>query len=97
VAFVGATLGNSPDALADFGLSARKSRVSPKSETVTAAVAKRKATRAARHTMGKVQKKDVKGAVKVTVTTTPLDRTEPAVVPAAPSGPTPSGGTTPHS
>ncbi len=97
VAFVRATFGNSPDALADFGLSSRKGRVQPKSETVTVAVAKRKATRAARHTMGKVQKKDVKGAVKVTVTTTPLDRTEPAVVPAAPSGQTPSGSATPHS
>ncbi|HEV3189319.1 MAG TPA: hypothetical protein VGY54_02420 [Polyangiaceae bacterium] len=41
------------------------------------AVAKRKATRAARHTMGHVQKKGVRGAVKVTVTTTPLDQTEP--------------------
>jgi len=45
------------------------------------------AENAKHHAIRANPKKDVKrGAVKVTVTTTPLDRSEPAVVPAAPSG-----------
>jgi hypothetical protein len=92
LAFVRATFGKSPDALADFGLSPRKARTPPTAEKRLTAVAKRKATRVARHTMGKVQKKDVKGAVKVTVTTTPLDGPQPTAAPTAPSG-----SATPHS
>jgi hypothetical protein len=48
------------DALADFGLTPRKPRVlTPQQKT--AAAAKAKATRAARHTMGKVQKSKITG------------------------------------
>ncbi len=50
------------DALARFGLTPRKPRVvSP--DTQVAAAAKARATRAARHTMGKKQKAEIKGAV----------------------------------
>jgi sulfite reductase beta subunit-like hemoprotein len=50
------------DTLADFGLTPRKARVvSP--EALVAAAAKAKATRAARHTMGKKQKKAVETMV----------------------------------
>ncbi len=60
IAFVEATLGRDPTVLADFGeeLSARKT---PSAEEKAAAVQKRKSTRAARHTMGFVQKKAVTG------------------------------------
>lgn len=60
IAFVEATLGRDPTVLADFGeqLTARKA---PTADTKAAAVQKRKSTRAARHTMGSVQKKAVKG------------------------------------
>jgi hypothetical protein len=53
------------DALADFGLTPRKPRVvSP--GTKAAAAVKAKATRTARHTMGKKQKENIKGAVPTT-------------------------------
>jgi hypothetical protein len=56
------------DMLADFGLTPRKARVvSP--EQKVAAAAKSKATRAARHTAGSVQKKAVKGGVTGVVVT----------------------------
>ncbi len=73
VAFAGQT-----DTLADFGLTARKQRVVTP-EAKVAAAAKAKATRAARHTMGKKQKAAIKGTVAPTT---------PAI--AAPSAPTPS-------
>jgi hypothetical protein len=64
------------DVLADFGLTGRIVRVLTPEERVTAA-AKAKATRTARHTMGKKQKAAIKG----TVTPAP-----PApVVPASPA------------
>ena len=56
-------LGNSADVLADFGLAPRKARKQPSAEEKAVAAAKRNATREARHTMGKNQKKTVKGAV----------------------------------
>jgi hypothetical protein len=56
--------------LGDFGWSPPK--VAEKTSTTKAeAAAKGKATRAARHTMGKNQKKDVKAAVQVAVVVTP--------------------------
>jgi hypothetical protein len=57
------------DGLADFGLTPRKVRVmSP--EQMSVATAKAKATRAARHTMGKRQKQLIKGTVPATATAT---------------------------
>ncbi len=67
---------NDPETLADFSLSPRKKapkkKVSAKLQTVNKALA----TRKARHTMGKLQKKDVKGTVPAP---------QPAPSPAAPS------------
>ena len=51
-----------PDVLAVFGLSLPQRQV-PNADKVAEAVKKRAATRAARHTMGKRQKADVKGTV----------------------------------
>ncbi len=65
------------DTLADFGLTGRKPRVATPEEKLAAA-AKAKATREARHTMGKNQKAAIKGTVTPT-----------APAPAAPTVPTP--------
>jgi hypothetical protein len=69
--------------LNDFGMEAPKSRTTKKVATKVAAVVKRDATRAVRHTMGKVQKKSVKGTVEV------------PVAPAAPAAPTPAPAASP--
>ncbi len=53
---------SSVDVLADFGIAPAKARVVDPA-TQVAAAAKARATRAARHTMGKNQKKDIKGTV----------------------------------
>jgi hypothetical protein len=53
--------GRQLDTLADFGLTPRKVRVQTPDQKI-AATAKAKATRAARHTMGKVQKSKITGA-----------------------------------
>jgi hypothetical protein len=98
-------LSGSLDALADFGLSPRKVRViTPEKKAIAAA--KAKATRKARGTMGKVQKKGVKGAVTATLVVTPQAGSQPAVTAPAPApapmtgapatAPTPVGGTTQH-
>jgi len=104
-------LSASIDALADFGLSPRKVRVlTPEQKAVAAA--KAKATRKARGTMGKVQKKGVKGAVTATLVVTPQSGSQPAVTAPAPAttpapapapttgapatAPAPVGSTTPH-
>jgi hypothetical protein len=67
------------DTLADFGLTPRKTRVVTP-EAKVAAAAKAKATRAARHTMGKKQKAAIHGTVPPT-----------APGPATPPAPEPSG------
>jgi hypothetical protein len=94
VAYVRASFGNSPDTLADFGLSPRKARAPLSAEQTATAVAKRQATRQARRTMGSQQKKAVKGSVQVTITSTPLAPAQPIVAPAAPVAPaaSPAGG-----
>ena len=78
VEYVKASIGNSPETLADFGLSPRKARAPMTAEQAAAAVIKRQATRAARHTMGSKQKQAVKGSVQVTVTATPLAPPQPS-------------------
>jgi hypothetical protein len=91
--------GNQPDVLADFGLVPRKAPTPLTVEQKAAAAAKRKATRAARNTMGAVQKKKVVGTV-TGVTITPITAPEPiAPVTATPTAPIPgatTGGGTPH-
>src|SRR5258708_17918448 len=74
--FVKVTFSKSPDVLADFGLKPRKSNTPLTVEQKAAAVAKRKATREARHTMGKVQKQTVTGHV-VDVVVTPVTAPTP--------------------
>jgi hypothetical protein len=61
--------GTSPDVLADFGLAPKKARTPLTVEQKATVAAKRKATRAARHTMGTKQRKQVKGAVSGVVIT----------------------------
>jgi hypothetical protein len=67
------------DALADFGLTPRKVAIITPAEK-TARAAKAKATRAARHTMGKVQKAQITG-------TNPNGTPEPAPIAPAPAVP----------
>jgi hypothetical protein len=98
-AFVGhlrVAYGNSPDILADFGLQPRKVRAPLTTAQQADAIAKRRATRAARHTMGTAQKKKVKGTVTTIVAGTPS--TAPAPSGAAAGAPTPvaGGSATPH-
>ncbi len=73
--------------IADFGLTAPRSATKTP-EQKAAAAAKAKATRVARNTMGKKQKKDVKGAVKATLVVTPLAAPTPAAPTPATPGPT---------
>jgi hypothetical protein len=56
VSYVKAAFGSTPDALADFGMQPKKARTPATVEQMAAAVAKRAATRAARHTMGPKQR-----------------------------------------
>jgi hypothetical protein len=78
------------DALADFGLSARKAVVLTPAEKL-ARNAKSMATRAARHTMGTVQKSKVTGETAAAATPVP---TAPAPAP-IPAGPAPAPVTAP--
>ncbi len=90
VAFVRASFGAQPEALVDFGLAPRKARLPLTTEQKAVALAKRKATRAARGTLGKKQKKAVKGnvtGVVVSPVTSPKAET-PAATP-APAGTSP--------
>jgi hypothetical protein len=100
--------GKDATGLTAFGFSPAKSTKRTVTSKATA-VAKTAATREARHTMGSVQKKTVKGDV-VGITMTPLVASPPtpapsvssagsstqgsSSAPAAPSSATPSGGTT---
>jgi hypothetical protein len=95
--FVRATFSNSPDVLADFGLT-KKARTPLTVEQKAAAAAKRTATRAARHTMGSKQKKAVKGTV-TGVLVTPISAPHPiATVSNGTSAPSTgaTAGATPH-
>ena len=93
VAFVKAAFGNAPDVLADFGVHPT-TRAPLTVEAKTAAVAKRKATRAARHTTGPKKKMSVKGDV-TGIVVTPITVGQPvAAVPSGPSVPATSAGAT---
>jgi len=87
--------GNAADVLADFGLAPHKARVPMTAEQKAVAAAKRAATRAARHTMGKNQKKEVKGAVSAALVVTPSNGSPPVATPPAPAPAAPNG-TTAH-
>jgi hypothetical protein len=92
VAFVKATFGDQPDVLASFGLAPRKAATPLTVEEKTAAAAKRKATRDARHTMGPKQKLDITGDV-TGVTVTPVTAPKPVATSAAPVAPAPAAAT----
>jgi hypothetical protein len=98
VAYVKATFGNSPDALADFGLKPRKVRAPLTIDQLADAAAKRAATRAARHTMGPKKKQSVKGTITTIVT--PPSASAPAPVAPSPVASAPQTGasavTAPH-
>jgi hypothetical protein len=87
--YVRATYGTSPDVLADFGLTP-KARVQVSPETQVVANAKRKATRAARHTMGPKQKKGIKGTVTGPITI-PTDASPAVTTAPAPATPVTNG------
>ncbi len=76
---------NDPETLADFGVTSRKAAPKPKTEAKLVAIEKLRATRKARNTMGKKQKKDVKGTV-VPPTPAPTPSPAPAPAPSAASG-----------
>jgi hypothetical protein len=84
--------GSQPDVLAQFGLQPKKARTPATVQAKAAAVAKRAATRAARHTMGSVQKKVVKGDV-TGVVVVPVTAPAPTVAtPSSPTAPVTNGG-----
>ncbi len=87
VSFINGAFVNQPDVLADFGISP-KARTPLTAEAKTAAAAKRKATRAARHTMGAKQRKSIKGTV-TGIVVTPVT-TQPAATTTNASSPEPS-------
>ena len=71
----------SVETLADFGLKPRKIPAPLTPEEKVAAVAKAKATRAARHTMGKKQKAGITGTAPQAAPATPPPATAPVVAP----------------
>ena len=74
------TFGNSADVLADFGLTPIKARAPRTAEAKAVSAAKGAATRKARGTMGKNQKKDIKGSITAKLVVTPVT-TSPASTP----------------
>jgi hypothetical protein len=95
VTYVRATFGNAADILADFGLKPKKARTPPTTEKRAEAIAKTKATRTVRHTMGPKAKKKVKGTVTTIVTTpsaTPAQPVTPSPAASAPATPAASSG-----
>jgi hypothetical protein len=91
---VRSTFGSSADVLADFGLAPPKARVARTAEEKAVSAAKRAATRAARGTLGKNQKKAIKGAITAKLVVTPVTSSvsNPVVTPAPVAG-TPSAAT----
>jgi len=91
-AYVKVTFGTAPEVLADFGINP-KARALLTVEEKAAAVAKRAATRAARHTMGSQQKKGIKGTV-TGVLVTPISAAPVVTAPSGPTAPATSGALT---
>ena len=79
-------------ALNDFGMNTPKPRGPMTVEAKAVAVQKREATRQARHTMGPVQKKAVKGTVEVPAASVPTTTAPPVAGPVA--SPVGNGGAT---
>ena len=87
--YVKVTHGSSADVLADFGIHP-KARAPVTVETKAVALAKRKATRSARHTMGPRQREEIQGDV-TGVVLTPIVSAPVTPAPSSPSVPAPSG------
>jgi hypothetical protein len=85
LAWVKVTYRSAPSTLADFGVAPPKVRTPLTVEQQAAAVAKSKATRSARHTMGTAQKKKVKGTVATA--TAPATAPQPVATSSAVSAP----------
>lgn len=81
------TFGNSADVLADFGLAPPKVRAPRTAEEKAVSAAKSAATRKARGTMGKNQKKNVKGSITAKLVVTPVT-TSPVLTPVDAPAPT---------
>jgi hypothetical protein len=92
VSYVKATFGNSPDVLADFGITPKKARAPLTIDQMATAAAKRAATRAARHTMGPKKKLSVKGTI-TTIVTPPAAPAPAPITPAPVASAAPTGGT----
>ena len=99
VAYVKVTYSESPDVLADFGLTPKKAATKLTTEEQMVAVAKRASTRVNRGTTSKKAKQAIKGDV-VDVVVTPVKAGSPAVAtsaaPGTPAAGGATGGTTPH-
>ena len=78
--------GSESEVLSDFGLPPKKKPAPRTAEQKAEAVAKAKATRAARHTMGPRQRAEVKGDVSAALVVTPMVNVPAASVPAATAG-----------
>jgi len=86
--WVVATYGNAPSTLADYGVTPRKVPTPLTAEQLVAKAEKAEATRKARNTMGKKQKKGVKGTVPAAAPVTSTTAVQPVTqspVAAAPS------------
>jgi hypothetical protein len=88
--YVKVLLGARSPTLLDFGITPDKVPVRT-AATALAAVALNKATREARHTMGKKQKAKIHGSVAPAAATEPASQGSPANDPVAPSGTAPKG------
>jgi hypothetical protein len=94
VSYVRVTFSNSPDVLADFGLTPKKAATPQTAEQKVVAVAKRASTRKARGTSSKKAKQAVHGNV-VSVVMTTVEAGPPMVATsAAPSAPVNGGSAT---
>jgi hypothetical protein len=91
-----ATYGTAVTTLADYGLKPRKARAPQTGEQITAAAAKRTATRKARGTTGKKKKLavkgDVTGVIVTPVTASPAAEPSTQTASNASSAPTPTTG-----
>jgi hypothetical protein len=79
------------EALADFGLVPLKARAPQTAEQKAVAAAKRAATRTARGTLGKNQKKSIKGSVTAKLVVTPATTSAASMPVAPPASPAPVG------
>jgi hypothetical protein len=100
VSYVKVTFSESPDVLADFGITPKKAATPLTTEEKVVAVAKRASTRKARGTTSKKAKQAIHGSV-VDVVVTPVEAGPPVASSAAPIAPanggSGTGGTTSHS